>query len=374
MKIYFIGQKGIPVLYGGVEKHVDDLATSLVKRGHEVYVYARANYTDKSLKEYQGVKIINLPSIYTKHLDAITHTFLACLDVVRRDADIIHFQSIGPSFMILLVRILKPKAKIVSTFHCQDYHHQKWNFLAQTFLKMSEYICCKFPDQVIVISKGLEEYADRRYKIRSVYIPNGIKIPTADYLQKIKNHPGLKQWGISKDNYILTVSRLIPHKGIHYLIKAYQRIKTDKKLVITGGGTFTDKYVKYLKKLATGNKNIIFTDVQSGEIIDALYYNSYFFVQPSESEGLSIALLNAMSFSRAALVSDIIENQEAIGNTGITFENKNDKDLAEKIFHLLNHPEIVKAKGEAGYERVKKVYNWDNLVKEVEGVYKKIAL
>ena len=106
MKIVFIGQKGIPTLMGGIERHVEELTIRLARQGHDVFVYTRPNYTDKNLSEYKGVRLISLPNIATKHLDAISHTLLACIDVsLRRNIDIIHFHSIGPSLLIWLVKI-----------------------------------------------------------------------------------------------------------------------------------------------------------------------------------------------------------------------------------------------------------------------------
>jgi glycosyltransferase involved in cell wall biosynthesis len=165
MKIIMIGQKGIPSRGGGVEKHVEDLSTRLVNAGHEVLAYTRPSYTEKHLKEYKGVRLISLPSVKTKNLDAISHTFLACLHLIFRirKVDIVHFHAIGPSSLLLLIKIFRPGIKIVSTFHCQDYFHQKWGFFAKTYLKLGEYICCKFSDKTIAVSEELKKYAEKKY-------------------------------------------------------------------------------------------------------------------------------------------------------------------------------------------------------------------
>ena len=367
MKIYMIGQKGIPSKYGGVEKHVEELSARLVKQGHEVFVYARPNYTDEKLKEYKGVNIINLPSIATKHLDAITHTFMACLDLFKRDVDVIHFHSIGPSSLIPLAKIIKPGVPVISTFHTEDYFHKKWGMLARTYLRLGEIISCLLADKTIVVSRSLKKKADKKYKIHTHYIPNGVSLPKYAAVKFIK------PWGLTRGNYIVSVSRLIRHKGIHHLIEAYNQIKTGKKLVIVGGGSFTDDYVRELKLLASGNKDIIFTGSQSGRTLEELFSNAYLFVQPSESEGLSIALLEAMAYKKSVLTSNIPENLEVIEDTGFTFENKNVEDLAEKLRYLLRHPATVKAREGFGHERVKKHYNWENITKEITVLYEQVA-
>lgn len=365
MKIYFIGQKGIPAILGGIEKHVEELSTRLADLGHEVFVYTRPHYSDSGLKKHRKVNLISLPGVYTKHLDTITHVFRACLDVARRDADIIHFHSIGPSSLIWLVRLLKPGVPIVATFHSKCYLHKKWNFFARAYLRLSEFLICLLPDVTISVSKSLARYAEEKYGAHTKYIPNGVGRPRAFSAGEIR------KWDLKKGNYILSVSRLVSHKGIGCLIRAYNKIKTNKKLVIVGDGSFTDDYVKELKLLAKNNKNIIFTGAQSGRVLTELFSSAYLFVQPSESEGLSIALLEAMSYKLPVLVSDIPENLEASGNAGFSFKNKSVASLKNKLYYVLKNKRLAEKKAVAGHKRVKEFYNWDNIVREVVKVYEK---
>ncbi len=366
MRIAFIGQKGIPGEGGGVEKHVEELSTRLVQHGHEAIVYTRPNYTDKRLKEYRGVKLISLPSVATKNLDAISHTILACLDLIfrKRKVDIIHFHSIGPSSLIWLVKIFKPRTPVISTFHSQCYLHKKWGVFARLYLKSGELASCKLADKTVVISESLKKLAKSKYSTSAEYIPSGAAIK-----ERVAIHEIEKKWGLREGGYILTVSRLLPVKGIHYLIKAYGRIKTDKKLVIAGGGVYTDKYINQLKALAKDNDNIIFTGNLSGEILDELYSNAYLFIQPSEIEGLSVALLEAMSFGLPVLTSDIPENMEAVGGAGLLFKNKDIKDLENQLIYAFNNPDLIREKAKEAKERVKKYYNWDVIVGEIIRVY-----
>jgi glycosyltransferase involved in cell wall biosynthesis len=363
MKIAIIGQKGIPSRSGGVEKHVEDLSVRLVKAGHEVLVYVRPNYTNKNLEEYKGVKLISLPSVSTKHLDAITHTFRACLDVAKRDIDVIHFHSIGPSSLIWLIKILKPGVSVVATFHSQCYKHQKWGFFAKLYLRFGEFIACRLADKTIAVSKNLREYAIKKYSRFPEYIPNGVE------LGKNAAPRGIKCFGLKKNGYILALGRIVKHKGLQYLIKAFKNIKTDKKLVIVGGSAHTDKFVRELKALAREDKRIIFTGEQSGPIIDEFFANAYLFVQPSESEGLSIALLEAMAHGRTTLVSDIPENREAISYTGYTFRSGNVADLMGKLNGLLRNPEMVREMGERQRKRAAAEYDWGKIVEKTEKVY-----
>lgn len=363
MKIAFIGQKGIPAISGGIEKHAEDLAVALVERGHDVIVYTRPNYTNPNLKEYKGVRLISLPSLATKNLDAITHTFLAVLDLIRRDVDIIHFHAIGPSSLIWLAKLLKPNTKVVATFHCQDYFHQKWSWFARLYLRFGEYVACTGANKTIAVSKTLAGYVSLAYDRDATYIPNGV------HEVSIEEPELIKQFSLEKGKYILAVSRLVRHKGVHHLIKAFHNLDTDKKLVIVGDGAFTDEYVSEIKNMAAEDSRIIMTGAQKGQMLAELFSNAALFVQPSESEGLSIALLEAMSYGRAALVSDISENKEAIGEYGFTFKSRDVENLTKQLSTLLSNEQLLVQVGAQAQARMINEYNWSMITDNTEQVY-----
>jgi len=366
MKIAFIGQKGMPSIGGGVERYVEDLSTHLVSFGHEAIVYTRSHYTPKNKKNFKGVQLISLPSINTKHLDAITHTFFATIHAAWNKVDVIHYQMIGSALLSWLPKLINPHVKIVSTLQSRDYEHQKWGGFARFMLRLGEKMMCYFSDEIIVVTKPMRKYVRQQYQRDSVYIPNGALLNPktgADKLQK---------WGLKKDGYLVAISRIIRHKGLGYLIAAYKNLQTDKPLVIVGGGSFTDEYVSELKTFAEDNPKIIFTGQQTGEDLAQLYENAYLFVQPSESEGLSLALLEAMARRKACLISDIQENIEAIGEAGFVFENKNIDDLTEKLNYILAHPEEVVKKGLEARQRVEELFNWSTIAKQIVKVYKSV--
>ena len=369
MKIAFIGQKGIPASSGGVERHVDDLATRLAKEGHEVICYCRNHYTPKDLKEYKGVKLIHLPTIKTKHLDAIIHTFLATIDVLFRKVDIIHYHSIGPSSLLWVPKILKRRARIVSTFHSDSRKHKKWGWFARKCLGLGAFISLRLADKAITVSRIQKEKCKEEFGGNSIYIPNGVIIR-----KKILPDLIREKWNLYGNDYILSVSRLIECKGLHYLIEAYKSLKTDKKLVFVGAANYTDKYIKYLKDLAHDNPNIIFTGEQNGKVLAELYSNAYLFVQPSEVEGLSIALLEAMSYGLPILVSDIPENKEAVADFGFIFRSKSIGDLERKLKFILDNPEIAEEKKAKAKEHVALNYNWDKILRKTINLYEQLLV
>lgn len=378
MKIAMIGQKGIPFIRdGGVERHVEELAVRLAKRGHEVFAYVRPRFIINSQRIYKGVKLISLPSIPTKNLDTITHTFLATFHVLFKKVDVIHYHGVGPSTLAWIPRLLKRRTKIIVTFHSIDRFHKKWGWFARLYLGWGEWTATHFPHKTIAVSKAIQNYCKEKFNKDVIYIPNGVTV------EKVEVQDKLKQFGLEKDEYILTVARLIKHKGIHYLIEAYRRLEntfgTDsknwpggkiRKLVIVGAPSFTEDYFAYLNKLAEQSPNIIFTGFQTGETLTQLFANAYLYVHPSEAEGLSITILEAMSHGICVLISNIPENLEAIDHSGFSFETKDVNDLYEKLVYLLNFPEGVKRRGEHGLKFIKEHFDWDKIVVEVEKLYK----
>lgn len=364
MRIALIGQKGIPHVQGGVEKHVEDLSVSLAKRGNDVFVYTRPQYVDPKMTQYKGVHLLSLPTINSKHLDAIIHTLLACIDVsFRQKADIIHFHSIGPASLLWLTKLLNPRTPIIATFHSRCYLHDKWNWFAQKYLQFGEYMTCKFAARTIVISRILQRYTRDKYDRDAVFIPNGVKIKPS------LSEDLLAQWDLTHGEYVLFVGRLIRIKRVHDLITAFNKVSTFKKLVIVGDGSFSDDCVKELKKLASNNKNIVFTGQQDGETLQQLYTHAYLFVLPSEVEGLSISLLEAFACGTPVLVSNIAENADVVRNYGFMYKMGNTLDLARVMQDLLNNPIKTKRHRVAAQRYSQLQYDWGKLAEQTEHVY-----
>lgn len=369
MKIAFIGQKGIPASWGGVEQHVEKLSQRIADLGNDVIVYNREYYAGKEKtedfeKKHPKIKIVTLPTIQSKHFDAIVHTFISTLHAIKSGVDVYHYQGVGPSLLSWIPRLLRPRARVVVTFHSPDRLHQKWGIFARTMLTLAEWTAVHFPHTTITVSRSLQSYVQKRYHKNTLYIPNGVLMP--DYTPTQNNE---KEFGITKGNYILFVSRFIPHKGAHFLIEAFQRIKTDKKLVLVGDSSYTDEYVKKIKKMAAHDPRIVFTGYQTGDALQDLFSNAYLYVQPSESEGLSIAVLEAASYGNAVLASDIDANAEIVEGKGFLFQNANVEDLQKKLEYLLENSDAVKKSGQELRSHVKNLYNWDTIARHTSLVY-----
>ncbi|OGY86825.1 MAG: hypothetical protein A2233_05225 [Candidatus Kerfeldbacteria bacterium RIFOXYA2_FULL_38_24] len=372
MKIAMIGQKGIPATWGGVETHVEALSTKLANFGENIIVYTRPYYTSAEQvlsfnKQNQHIQLVSLPTIKSKHFDTIVHTFLATCHAMWHKADIYHFHSVGPSLLSFLPKIFRPRARIITTFHCIDRQHAKWGFLARKILALGEWTATKFSHKTITVSRTLQYYTKEVFGAKTAYIPNGVY--PATYLK-----PSIitAEFGLQKDDYVLFVGRLVAHKGVHNLISAFKKIATDKKLVIVGDSVHTDAYVKSLKKLAANDDRIIFTGFANGNKLKELFANAYLFVQPSESEGLSIALLEAASFGLPVLLSNIPANLEVVKENGFLFESGNVLSLQKQLQYLLGGPKDLSAFGKKLRLQVEKEYNWDVISLQTLELYKTV--
>jgi glycosyltransferase involved in cell wall biosynthesis len=379
----------------------------MVKQGHQVYVYSRRKYMegiveegkkqsqknaaksetnapknneqsspDQLPTEHKGVKLIYVPTVSYKFLDTIVHTFFASIHALFSDYAVIHYQAPGPSTLCWIIKWFKPKAALIATFNSQDRFHQKWGFFARQYLKWGERIISTIPHKTVAVTKIIQNIAKKEYGSDLAYIPNGAAIKK----EKKTNH--LNQYKIKPNEYFLTINRLVKHKGIHYLINAFNKLTdNDKlpknfKLVIIGGSTLihTTEYEEKLKTLAKDRTNIIFTGTLQGECFRQIFSHAFSFVQPSEAEGLSNAVLEAMGLGKAIIVSDIKENLEAINSNqnALIFKNKDDDDLNEKMNYLLKDPNKKKTLEKNALKYAKKNYDWKKITEKYLKVYEDV--
>lgn len=365
MKIAFIGQKGVPVTFGGVEQHVEELAARLAARGHEIAIYVRDWYTPPEITNYRGSSLIHTPTIKTKHMDAFVHSFSSSIHCLFQGYDIVHYHAIGPSFFSWIPKMLGKR--VLVTIHGYDYAAGKWGKIARLFLKMSEKVALSVPHRTIAVSKHQSDfYRSLGYDI--TYIKNGVTV-----LDPLKTQDITKSYGLHGQDYILFLGRLVPEKRVDWLLQAYLKAAPSSiKLVIAGRSSATDKYVAMLKQIAADSPNIIFTGNVTGRLKAELLSNARLFVTPSAVEGLPIAILEAMSYGVTCLASDIQPHKEVItdGVTGFLFNHNDQEGLLLAIKRLLSASDhklnVVK---ESARKLVASDYSWDNAVDKLEAIY-----
>lgn len=374
MKIAMIGHKRIPSREGGIEVAVEEISTRLVQKGYEVDVYNRKSKKNKNIKSsknnkeskkdkyYKDIKIITIPTLNMKGIEAAVYSLFATIVAIFKKYDVIHYHAEGPCAMLWIPHLLK--IKTVATIHGLDWKRAKWGGFASKYIKFGEKIAAKYADEIVVLSKDIQKYFKEEYNRDTIYIPNGVNKPE-------KRKPDIinKKYGLSKNSYILFLARIVPEKGLHYLIEAYKQINTDKKLVIAGGGSHTDDYVKSIKNMVKDNNNIIMTGFVKGKELDELYSNCYIYCLPSDVEGMPISLLEAMSYGSNCLVSDIEENTQVIGKYAQTFKKSDKNDLKEKLNNMLQGKGLKDSKEIEKY--ILEKYRWENVIEELEKIYNK---
>lgn len=359
MKIAMIGHKYVPSREGGVEIVVEELSSRMAEN-NEVTIFNRKRKQYKKIDEYKNCKVKTIFTVNKKSLDAIVYSFFATLKGIFGKYDVLHFHAEGPCFFLWMTRFCKKK--IVVTIHGLDWQRGKWGGFASKILKKGEKRAVKYADEIIVLSKNVQKYFKETYGRETVYIPNGIK-------EAIKRDPNVikDKYGLEKDSYILFLARVVPEKGCHYLIEAYNRLseeeKKSKKLVIAGGSSHSDEYYNEIKQLANSNDNIILTGFVQGEELYELFTNTCLYVLPSDIEGMPISLLEAMSYGNKCLISNIEENVEVANENCISFEKSNIEDLKNKIVLALN----TKEKGNTSF----KVPGWDEVTNKTLELYRK---
>ncbi|MBE6158484.1 MAG: glycosyltransferase family 4 protein [Firmicutes bacterium] len=363
-----LGHKRIPSREGGVEIVVEELSTRMSSLGHDVTVYNRGGKHDldknikiENLNNYKGVKIKKVFTIDKKGLAAVSSSFFATLKALFSKVKVVHFHAEGPCYWTWIIKRLSKK-RVIATIHGLDWQRSKWGNFASKFIKKGEQRAVKYADEIIVLSKSVQEYFKKTYNRNTVFIPNGVNKPEVRKPNIIKN-----KYNLDTNEYILFLARIVPEKGLHYLIDAYNQVKTDKKLVIAGSASNTSEYYTEILNKAKSNKNIILTGFVEGEELDELYSNCYLYCLPSDVEGMPISLLEAMSYGKQTLVSDIDENKQVIGNYGLTFKKSDISDLKDKLEYILNNKNKYNPKEIQDY--ILNKYNWDKVVEKTLDLY-----
>lgn len=380
MKIAMLGHKRIPSREGGVEIVVEELAGRMVSLGHSVTVYNRKGKhvsgisddpvnTEKTFN-YKGIQIKTVWTLPNKSLNAIVYSFFATLKAMCSDADVIHFHAEGPCSMLPLAKLSRKKC--VATIHGLDWKRAKWGGFATRFLLFGEKMASKYADEIIVLSKGVQEYFEDTYHRHTVMIPNGINIPQYKECRVIK-----EKYGLEKNQYLLFLARLVPEKAAHTLIEAYEKSNVDMPLIIAGGSSHSTEYEEEIRLMAKrSSKRVIITGFVQGRELEELYSNCALYILPSEIEGMPISLLEAMSYGCICLTSDIKENTDVTEECGLHFKTGSVESLVKTLNETLPRLAVMREKKpyQSDYiqQFVCKKYNWDEVVKSTLACYMKL--
>ena len=373
LKIAMIGHKRVPSREGGVEIVVEEISKRLVKQGHTVHAYNRKGQhvsgkeyetVSKIINEYNGINLVQTFTLNKKGLAALTSSFFSTIRALFGKYDVIHYHAEGPSAMLLIPHIFG--IRTVATIHGLDWQRAKWGGLATKYLKFGEWVAAKYADEVIVLSSNVQEYFKEKYNRKTKFISNGI-----DRLQSIPPSIIEQKWNLKKDEYILFLGRIVPEKGLSYLIDAFKKVNTAKKLVIAGGASDTNEFMDEIKEKSSKDDRIIFTGFVQGRELEELYSNAYVYVLPSDLEGMPISLLEAMSYGNCCLVSDIPECKEVVEDKAVVFKKSDIVSLKEKLQWLCDNNDVTYRYKDEASNFICNKYNWDNVVDETVELYRR---
>ena len=375
MRIAFIGHKRIPSREGGVEIVVDELATRMAAAGNQVTAYSRKGHNVAGAEfddgvhdvdtpyDYKGVHVVPVYTFEGKGLAALSSSIVATLKAIKAHPDVIHYHAEGPCVPLRLAHWFG--IRTVATIHGLDWQRAKWGRFASMYLKLGEKTAAKCADEVIVLSRNMQEYFKSTYGRDTRFIPNGVN-------KAIPAPPDIiaKKYGLRKNDYVLFLGRIVPEKGVKYLVEAFRRIDTAMKLVIAGGPSDSRDYYESVRQAADGDDRIVMTGFVQGEELTELYSNAYVYVLPSDLEGMPMSLLEAMSYGNCCLTSDIPECTEVLGDHGVTFRKSDVDDLAGNLNALLQDSARVQALKDSAADYVTAKYSWDNVANRTLALYR----
>ena len=363
MKIAIMGIRGIPANYGGFETFAEELAPRLVKMGHEVTVYGRSNNIKYDGEYYKGVRLVILPTIAHKYFDTVAHTFLCVLHALKERYDVILICNSANAIFSWIPRLVgTPVALNVDGL---EWKRDKWNALGKAFYKISERLATFLPNEIVTDAREIEKYYLERYKKRSTFIPYGAPVG------RVETKEVLEKFGVEPRKYILYVSRFEPENNPHVVVKEFEKVKTDMKLVMVGDAPYATDYIQQLK--ATQDPRIIFTGYVFGKGYREFQSNAYVYIQATEVGGTHPALLEGMGHGNCVLANDVPEHREVLDDAGFFFDATKEGDLAEKLQYLIDHPEEVEKAGRRAVQRIEKLYTWDRITEAYERLFRRLA-
>lgn len=365
MRIAAFGYRSMPFRDGcaGADKFAMELYPRLVGLGNQVIGYNRLYPGQEKLADhYEGVKLVNFRTIKRKGFDTLLHSFKCTLHIIwHNTAEIVHIQNGGNSIWALPLRLFGKKVFISQDGI--DWNREKWPWYAKLYLIMSSFITAYFVNQVIFDNIYARELFEKKFKKKFEFIPFGSEVPAFDEDDAI-----LKKLGLTKGEYFLFIGRIIPDKGLHYLIPAFQQLTTDKKLLIVGGSPNPSDYENRIR--STDDPRILFPGYIYGTDTFVLMKNAYCYIQPSDVEGLSPVVLNVMGLGTPIICSDIQENLYAVDDTATLFKKGDMESLRDRLQYSLESRDDILQNARRAQERALSKFNWNQVALDHQKIFR----
>lgn len=364
MKIAFAGGRGIPAAYGGFETAIEEIGARLAERGHEVVVYCRRGPSDEAGQTYRGMKRVVLPAIQLQSLETLSHTFLALIHACLHRPDVLLIFNPGNGLLCLIPRLLRvPFAVHVDGL---DWERGKWPALGKRFIYFSAWFCTKIAPEIIADSRGIQDFYKTRWNRTTYYASYGTS-PVESKRPEL-----LGDYDLEPGEYFLIVARLEPENHTDFLIKAFKRVETDKKLVVVGGASYKSPYHDRLKALAKDGRVSLLGPVYDSERLHGLLRNCFAYLHGHSVGGTNPVLLQAMACGAPVLYLDVPFNTEVAGDTGLPFPLDEDK-AAGVMQGLVNDAAIAIQLSDRARKRVQEKYTWEQATDAYEALCLKLA-
>ncbi|MBA7492676.1 hypothetical protein ES702_03226 [subsurface metagenome] len=362
MKISIIGTRGVPAHYGGFETCADEISVGLVSRGHQVSVYCRYGNVPSNPKEYRGVRLIYVPCFKTKVLGTLSHAFFSFLHVLSCRYDILMVFNAAVSPFCIVPKIFF--RKIVLNVDGLEWRRRKWGPVGKSYYRLAEFISTLIVNRIVSDSKAIQKYYENKFHTPSTFIAYGAHIEGSSQ-PEILDH-----YGIKKGEYFFVASRLEPENNTDITAKAFEKVKTDKKLLIAGGANYKSKFIQELMK--TKDRRIKFLgSIYTPGHIKELHLGAYAYVHGNEVGGTNPALLKALGYGNCVLALNVPFNAEVVGPSAILYE-RSVEDLRRKMQYIVDHPEEAEKYRRKAVERIKECYTWDRIIDGYERLFKNV--
>ncbi len=363
LKIAILGTRGIPASYGGFETFAEECSAGLAARGHDVTVYCRKHYAASPLESYRGARLVVLPTLEWKYTDTIVHTFLSMIHALSQHYDVILICNAANSIYAWMPRLLG--IPVVVNVDGIERRRQKWNWLGRTWYLLCEYLSTWFPNAIVTDALVIERYYRDRYGAGSFFIPYGA------VTEKPAGLEILDSLGLAPGEFFLYVSRFEPENNAHLVVKAFETVRTSKRLAVVGDAPYSKTYIRQVK--ATQDQRICFPGAVYGTGYRQLQAGAFCYVHATEVGGSHPALIEAMGQGNIIIANETPENAEVLGTAGILYRKNDVEDLARRMQDVADRPEAFATLKQAAAERARSMYSWEKVVSQYEALFARLA-
>ena len=358
LKIAFIGARGVVGTYSGIETYYEEVGSRLAAMGHDVTAYCRTHFTP-SIDAYRGIHVRRLPALRNKHLETLSHSVLSTFDCLRRDFDIVQYHAIGSAPLALVPRLFG--LTTVVSVRGLDWQRAKWGRFARTVLKMGEWASARCPNATVVVSRTLQEHYRAQHGALTTCIPNAVVPAVRAEARRIH------EFGLEPNRYVLFAGRISPEKHVHTLLEAMRPLQGKIRVALAGGSSYSSGYIDEVRRLATDD--VVFLGSVDRNVMRELFSNCYAYVLPSMMEGLSVSLLEAVSYGCCIVVTDITENVEVVGDSALVFPPGDVAALRARLASIIDDPELAAQYRTRALQRASTQPDWDEVARRTEAFY-----